>query len=579
MHKAKPMTRQVASFDIYGPPMPEALRAVLVNILAMHGATLHIHDTPAPSLDTVAALEADLAKHKADMEATRAELLEAKTALGAVRAVLKLDALPPAPVALPPAPVALPPAPVVATPEATSSNITPAPRPHDFAARFSFLVRESPHIPPRIKGLLLALAMRQDPMTGVVCASMEDLAADTHTSRRTIVRYVQHAAEWGWFVHEPGNGRGHVSRFTLPTLEEATTLAATPRCAPAWLEAPQDEFITRFIAAFQAAPLPPAVHRFLTVLATFYDPPQGIAPASKRDLARHLGISMTNVTIQRDRAEALGWISYTPTSGVIPTHYRLHIPTLHITPKTPTHTTPDTKAPPPVKTPSTITAYVASRMTTQEHALAWRAHLAAQGPQSIAQMTRAMRLSYNRTQQIARALTAPHGQHDWHDFRAGTFRAAQTRGIPQVCIYLAHQLPAVRALGWTPDARDVPPTPTKPDAQVSLPLPMQPPKPRTPDAHTALLDTMCVLEERGPSTLREVADALQLDIPTLHNLLSSLGYREIERRSIPESRFHILYLPDQHAAAIERAEAMRGYRILGLNPKPTPSPEPPSNPS
>ena len=560
-----------ATFEIFGPAMPEALRAVLVNILAMHGATLHIHATPAPSLDTVAALEADLAQAKADMEATRAELLEAKTSLGAVRAVLKLDALPVS--TLPSAPVALTPAATTNTPEA---------RPHDFAARFSFLVRESPHIPPRIKGLLLALAMRQDPKTGVACASMEDLAADTHTSRRTMVRYVQQAAEWGWFIHEPGNGRGHVSRFTLPAMEDATTLASTPRCAPAWLETPQDEFITRFIAAHQAATLPPAVHRFLTVLATFYDPTQSIAPASKRDLARHLGISMTNVTIQRDRAEALGWISYTPTSGVIPTHYRLHIPTLHINPKTPSPTTldtkpdtkahPDAKTPSAIKTPSTITAYVASRMTTQEHALAWRAHLAAQGPQSIAQMTRAMRLSYNRTQQIARALTAPHGQQDWHDFRAGTFRAAQTRGIPQVCIYLAHQLPDVRALGWTPDARDVSPTPTKPDAQASLPLPILQPKLRTPDAHTVLLDTMCVLEERGPSTLREVADALHLDIPTLHNLLSSLGYREIERRTIPESKFHVLYLPDQHEAAVTRAESMRGYRLPESPPKPTPAP-------
>jgi hypothetical protein len=204
----------------------------------------------------------------------------------------------------------------------------------------------------------------------------------------------------------------------------------------------------------------------------------------------------------------------------------------------------------------------------EDHAEAWRAYLKAHGPQSAMQLARAMKLSDTRTHQIIQALTMPTRRAEWADFRAGHFRIRSTRGIPRRCLYLAHQADAVRALGWTPAPQDNPkpppatPAPSTGSAAPSTGTPWPPPiqpRPRTLNAQEVLLDTMCVLEEHGPLTLREVSDLLKITPHDAHTLLSSLSYGEVERRMIPDSKFHLLYLPDQRDRALERAESMRGY--------------------
>lgn len=185
----------------------------------------------------------------------------------------------------------------------------------------------------------------------------------------------------------------------------------------------------------------------------------------------------------------------------------------------------------------------------------WRTHLAKHGPQSGAQLARVFGMRGPSALRIIHALTHPKRPAAWSDFCLGVAPRDGKKGRPCHGICLASQTSAALALGWT-----LPATPQASLAPVSPSIPQPTPTPPRPlHPQTVLLDTMCVLEERGPSTLREIADKLGLNLHTLHNSLSAMSYREIERRTIPESRFQILYLPDQYDAAVTRAESMRGY--------------------
>lgn len=571
-----------ATFDIFGPPMPEALRAVLVNILAMHGATLHIHDMPAPSLDTVAALEADLAQHKADLETTRAELSEAKTALAAVRAVLNLGTISP----IKPSPFDVLPstrpatAPMGAIPQTAPPTVqpavTPSPtvlasRPHDFAARFAQIVREALYIPLSTKTLLLTLTSLYDSKTGAVKATIEDLARTSKLSRRTVIRHIQEACEGGFFTYEPGGGRGHASRFILAPLDMATMAASQPRAIlipPA--EAPLDDFIARFIQAANAdATIGSDLKSVLLTLARAYRPATQSATISLRHVCAKTALNLTRVRHLRDRAVMLGWLAYERGGGMATNAYTFHIPTDTIPPPRPHNLTPHTNndtprasayTPRPIHDgPSHVMAYRAQE---------WRTHLAKHGPQSGAQIKRAFGMRAPHVLRTIHTLTASNRPAEWSDFQLAITPRGGKKGRPSYGLCLTSQTSAALALGWT-----LPATTQESLAPASLAAPQPSPMPPRPlQPQTVLLDTMCVLEERGPSTLREVADALGLNLHALHNCLSVMSYREIERRTIPESRFHILYLPDQYNAAVARAESMRGYRLPESLPRPIPAP-------
>lgn len=433
-----------------------------------------------------------------------------------------------------------------------------ASRPHDFAARFAQIVREALYIPLSTKTLLLTLASLYDPKTGVVKATIEDLARTSKLSRRTVIRHIQEACEGGFFTYEPGGGRGHASRFILAPLDMTALAASQPRAIltpPA--EAPLDDFIARFIQAANAdANLGSDLKSVLLTLARAYRPATQSATISLRHICAKTALNLTRVRHLRDRAVMLGWLAYERGGGMATNAYTFHIPT------NPTAKPADPPAPAPANDPTPRASAYTPRPIYDDpsHVMAyraqeWRAHLAKHGPQSGAQFARVFGMRGPHVLRTIHTLTAAKRPAAWSDFYLGIAPRDGKKGRPGYGLCLASQTSAALALGWT-----LPATAQEHLAPIALAVPQPTPAPPRPlQPQTVLLDTMCVLEERGPSTLREVADTLGLGIHALHNCLSTMGYREIERRTIPESRFHILYLPDQYNAAVARAESMRGY--------------------